>query len=351
MTDGRPRRPQVLVVEDEPANRELLARLLSSQGCNVESVSDGEAALETLEDKRPDLVLLDVRLPGIGGFDVCRAIKQQSATRLIPVVLVTGLHDRQHKIKGIEVGADDFLSKPFDQEELVARVGSLVRLKRYTDELESAESVILSLALTVEARDPYTEGHCQRIAAYARALGAQLTLQDDELAALQRGGYLHDVGKIGVPDLVLLKPSKLTVEEYEVMKRHTVIGERLCGELRSLEAVRPIVRHHHERRDGSGYPDSLRGDEIPLLAQIVGIVDTYDAITTTRPYRAALPADHAYEELMDETARGLHREDLVRVFIGLGRAGRLDAIAAAVESRPASRTTLSTQAGSDVSPL
>lgn len=341
MTERRPLRPAILVVEDEQPNRELLVRLLTGHGYCVEAVSDGEAALRAVEEKRPDLVLLDVRLPGIGGFDVCREIKQRPATRLTPVVLVTGLHAREQKIKGIDVGADDFLSKPFDQEELIARVGSLVRLKRYTDDLESAESVILSLALTVEARDPYTEGHCQRLAAYARALGVQLHLHDDELASLERGGYLHDVGKIGVPDAVLQKPSKLTDEEYETMKRHTVIGERLCGELRSLEAVRPIVRHHHERRDGSGYPDGLRRDDIPLLAQIVGIVDTYDAITTTRPYRAALPADHAYEELRRETRMGLHREDVVQEFIALGRAGSLDAIAAAVRSRAAARPSSS----------
>jgi len=332
MTARRLLPPAILVVDDEEPNRELLARLLSSRGYSVDAVNDGEAALVALEHKRPDLVLLDVRLPGISGFDVCRWIKHRPAMRLIPVVLVTGLHARQHKIKGIEAGADDFLGKPFDHEELIARVGSLVRLKRYTDELESAESVILSLALTVEARDPYTDGHCQRLAAYAKALGAQLHLHDDDLASLERGGYLHDVGKISIPDAVLQKPSKLTDREYETMKRHTVIGERLCGELRSLERVRPIVRHHHERRDGSGYPDGLRGDDIPLLAQIVGIVDTYDAITTTRPYRTALPAEHAYDELTREAATGLHREDLVHAFIGLGRSGHLDAIAAAVGS-------------------
>jgi putative two-component system response regulator len=333
MTERRPRGPVILVVEDAQPNRELLVRLLSAHGYHVESACDGEAALRTLEDKRPDLVMLDVKLPGIGGFDVCRAIKQRPATRLTPVVLVTGLNDRQHKIKGIEAGADDSLSKPFDQEELIARVGSLVRLKRYTDELESAESVILSLALTVEARDPYTEGHCQRLAAYARALGVKLGLHNDDLASLERGAYLHDVGKISVPDAVLQKPSTLTNEEYETLKRHAVVGERLCGELRSLDAVRPIVRHHHERRDGSGYPDGLRGDDIPLLAQIVGIVDTYDAITTTRPYRAALPADHAYEELARETNLGLHRGDLVQEFVALGRAGSLDESAAAVRLR------------------
>lgn len=334
----RPPRPAVLVVEDDPQNSALIARLLGAHGYEVESVGSGQAALSTLASRRVDLVLLDVGLPDLSGFDVCRWIKQRPATRLTPVVLVTGLQARQHKIHGIQAGADDFLAKPFDQEELLARVGSLVRLKRYTDDLESAESVISSLALTVEARDPYTEGHCQRLAGYAKALGAHLRLADDELSSLERGGYLHDVGKIGVPDAVLQKPSRLTPEEYQTMKRHTIIGEHLCGELRSLTTVRSIVRHHHERRDGSGYPDGLRGDEIPLIAQIVGIVDAYDAITTTRPYRRALPAAHAHEELNRDAARGLYRDDLVRAFIELGNAGTLAAIAAAVRTPSSSAT-------------
>jgi putative two-component system response regulator len=315
----RPPRATILVVEDDRANRVLLVRLLQRHGYTVDSVADGESALETFEHRGPDLVLLDVQLPGMDGFEVCRAIKQQPATRLTPVVLVTGLHDREYRMQGIDAGADDFLSKPYDEQELTARVASLVRLKRYTDELESAESIIMSLALTIEARDPYTQGHCQRLAGYATALGTQLNLDREHIAALHRGGYLHDVGKIGVPDAVLQKPSKLTSAEYDTMKQHTLIGERLCGELRSLASVRSIVRHHHERLDGSGYPDGLRGDEIPLLAQIVGIVDAYDAMTTTRPYRAALPPQHAFEELATDAARGLHRADLVEEFVALQR--------------------------------
>lgn len=323
-------RPKILVVDDEEQNRVLLERLLNGCGYAVVTAVDGEAALAVLAEWRPDLILLDVQLPGINGFEVCRAIKQRPATRLTPVVLVTGMGDRDHRILGIDAGADDFLSKPFDSGELTARVASLLRLKRYTDELESAESVILSLALTVEARDPYTEGHCQRLAAYAETLGVQLTLTEAELVALRRGGYLHDVGKIGVPDAVLQKPGKLTLSEYQTMKRHTVIGEELCGDLRSLEAVRPIVRSHHERLDGSGYPDGLHGSRVPLLAQIVGIVDVYDALTTTRPYRAALPAEVAYAELTQEAARGLHSEQLVREFIALSRSGRFGGIVAEV---------------------
>ncbi len=337
MADSHPANSSILIVEDDSQIRDLLQQMLTGQGYRAESVADGETALELLAARHPDLILLDVGLPGIDGFAVCRQIKQRAATRLTPVVLVTGLHARQHRIKGIEAGADDFLSKPFDREELLARVRSLVRLKRYTDELESAESVIVSLAMTVEARDPYTEGHCQRLAAYARALGERLNLHDDDLAALERGGYLHDVGKIGVPDAVLQKPTQLTPEEYGILKQHTVIGERLCGQLRSLAAVRPIVRHHHERRDGSGYPDGLRGDAIPLLAQIVAIVDTYDAITTDRPYRQALTAEYAYEELARETVAGMHRQDLVEAFIALGRAGSLAQIARDARSTPSGK--------------
>jgi putative two-component system response regulator len=245
-------------------------------------------------------------------------------TRLIPVVLLTSLDARQHRIDGINAGADDFLTKPVQFEELTARAASLVRLKRYTDDLESAESVIMSLALTVEARDPYTQGHCQRLAAYGSALGRALGLDRGAIAALQRGGYLHDVGKIGVSDAILMKPQKLSAAEFTQMQAHTVIGERLCGTLRSLRAVRPIVRSHHERIDGTGYPDGLRGGAIPLTAQIVGIVDAYDAMTTTRPYRQALSQEHACDELMRDAKMGRVDAAIVKAFIDLDRRAALD---------------------------
>ena len=317
----------VLVVEDDPVNSAALVELLNAQGYHVEAAPDGETALALIDHNTTDLVLLDVQLPAMNGFDVCRRIKQAPATRLIPVVLLTGLDAREHRIAGIHAGADDLLTKPCDVQELSARVKSLLRLKRYTDELESAESVILSLAMTVEARDAYTEGHCQRLATYAVALGEAMGLGDTDLAALHRGGYLHDVGKIGIADALLQKPGNLTPVERAVIQQHPLIGEELCGNLRSLARVRPIVRHHHEHRDGSGYPDGLVGDEIPLLAQIVATVDAYDAITTTRPYRSALPADHAHAELRRDVAKGLRRHDIVETFIELSAAGRLrDAI-------------------------
>jgi len=317
MNQPGPVRGHILAVDDQASNLNLITQMLEAEGHVVRTAGTGLAALEAVERQPPDLILLDVGLPDIDGFEVCRRLKQNPLTRLTPVVMVTGMTSRERRIEGITAGADDFLCKPFDSGELRARVGSLLRLKRYTDDLESAESVILSLALTVEARDPYTDGHCQRLAEYASALGRALGLSNEEVGALHRGGYLHDVGKIGVADAILQKPTPLNSAEYAAMKTHTVIGERLCGNLRSLALVRPIVRHHHELLDGTGYPDGLVGDEIPLLAQIVGVVDAFDAMTTTRPYRAALAIEAACAELQRDVARGWRRHDLVDTFIAL----------------------------------
>jgi putative two-component system response regulator len=316
-TDSARSAGKVLVVDDVAANVELLRTLLAREGYMVFTAADGEEALEMVASRQPDLVLMDVLMPKLSGYEVCERLKQNPATRLTPVVLITALHEREHKIRGINAGADDFLTKPVDAHELKARARSLVRLKRHTDDLDSAESVILSMALVIEARDSYTDGHCQRLAAYATALGTALGLAEEEQAALFRGGYLHDVGKVGIPDALLLKPSRLSESEYRQIKNHPVIGDRLCGELRSLRKVRPIVRHHHERLDGSGYPDGLKGDAIPLLAQIMGIVDVYDAITTARPYKKAWTFEQAHEELMREVTNGWRRRDLVEAFIAL----------------------------------
>jgi len=289
----------------------------------VTSVGGGEEALQSVANDQPDLILMDVMMPGLNGFEACRQLKLDASTRLIPVVLVTALRHSQDRIRGFEAGADDFLSKPINAPELRARVRSLIRIKKYTDDLDSAESVIISMALTIEARDPSTDGHCHRLAAYATAFGKELGLAEEDLAALERGGFLHDIGKVGIPDSVLLKPGKLTSEEYERIKTHTVIGDRLCGELRSLRRVRPIVRGHHERLDGTGYPDQLKGNRVPLLAQLMGIVDVFDALTTSRPYKSALPREAALEELRREADRGWRSRELVDVFVRLCREERL----------------------------
>ena len=305
----------ILVVDDLEPNRDVLRRALLREGYDVRTACDGDEALAIVSASPPDLILSDVMMSGVDGFELCRRLKADRATRLIPVVLVTALSDREHRIEGIKAGADDFLSKPVDAHELSARVQSLVRLKRFTDDLDSAESVILSLALTVEARDPCTSGHCERMAHYASAFGTFLGVSEDEVAALHRGGYLHDVGKVGVPDAVLLKPGRLTEDEFTIMKQHTVIGDSLCGDLRILRPVRAIVRSHHERADGSGYPDGLSGHDIPLLAQIMGVVDVFDALTTNRVYRPALPIETAIAELRSEVERGWRQRGLVNAFI------------------------------------
>lgn len=298
------RRQTILVVEDEAAVRSMLQRMLEKEGFDVATAEDGAAALERFSEIDPDLVLLDVRMPRLGGFEVCRQLKENPESRLVPVVMVTGLDAREDRITAIEAGADDFLSKPYDRTELLARVGSLLRMKRYTDELDRAESVLMALGRTVEERDPYTRGHCQRLAALAVELGRRLGLPREDLLDLERGGYLHDIGKIVIPDAVLNKRGPLTPEERDLMLAHPVAGERICQGLRSLRTVLPIIRHHHERMDGSGYPDGLAGEDIPLPARILQIVDVYDALRTERPYKSALESAAALEIMRTEVAKG-----------------------------------------------
>ena len=313
--DDDPPRGRVLVVDDCWQNSVLLTRLLAADGHKVRNARDGEEALALVADEQPDLILMDVMMPRKDGFATCRALKTSAATRLIPVVLVTSLTGFEDKVRGLDAGADDFLTKPVNVTELRARVRSLLRLKRYTDDLESADSVLLTLAQTIEARDEYTEGHCQRLSRYAVAVGRALGLNARELSDLEHGGVLHDIGKVAIPDAVLFKSGSLSPAEYDVVKTHTVIGDRVCAGLRSLKGVRAIVRHHHEKLDGSGYPDRLRGDAIPLLAQIISIVDVYDALTTARPYKGAMDPDRARDELRKEAKRGWRRSDLVDAFI------------------------------------
>lgn len=322
----------LLVVDDHEPNLRGLSQLLEFAQYTVLTATNGRDALDIVARERPDLVLLDVCMPGMSGLDVCAAVKRNLDTRLTPVVLVSGERERQVRLTGLEVGADDFLNKPVDAEELHARVRSLMRIKRLTDDLESAESLFLTLGRIIEARDPCTEGHCDRLSEYATMMGRQLQLDEADLDALYRGAFLHDVGKIGIPDRVLLKKGRLTRKEYEVMKGHTVIGDDLCRTVRSFEAVRPIVRHHHERLDGRGYPDGLAGDRIPLLAHIVSIVDVFDALTTDRPYRKALPAARAFEIMRDDARNGWCREELVMLFIELLQAHQEGAIAATTEA-------------------
>jgi putative two-component system response regulator len=313
-----PRAGKVLVVDDIASNLRLIKQLLIRQGYDVVTASDGREGWEAVVRESPDVVLSDIRMPAADGFELCGQIKRTPARRLIPVVLMTAAAENDDRVRALEAGATDLLNKPVDQTELRARVRALMEFKRSLDDLESAEAVLRSLALTIEARDPDTEGHCVRLAGHATAVGRALGLSREQLTTLERGGYFHDIGKIAVPDTILLKDGPLSGDELVVMQQHPVVGDRLCGDLRTLQAVRPIVRWHHERLDGSGYPDGLRGDQIPLLAQIVGIVDVYDALTSRRPYRAACSHDQACLELREQARRGWRRADLVDTFLSAG---------------------------------
>jgi putative two-component system response regulator len=314
-TTQRTRRSRVLVADDTESIRSLFERLLTADGHEVISAADGAAALDAVQRHRPDVIVLDVTMPFVDGLEVCRRLKADPDTRLTPVVLVTGQTGLDDRIKGIEAGADEFLSKPVHPLELRARIRSLSRVKHLIDALDSAEAAFMTLALTIEARDPHTNGHCERLARHAVRLGRTLGLTEEELDALHRGGYLHDVGKVGVPDAVLLKPGPLTADEFDLMRRHPEIGDTLCAPLQSLRSVRPIILYHHERLDGSGYPEGLRGDNVPLLAQIVGIVDVYDALTSKRPYRGALKAEDAVRHLLKEVEQGRFDRRYVDAFL------------------------------------
>ncbi len=318
-SDLSPRRrlPRILVVEDNPNSMALMRDLLSSRGYEVVAAPDAAHAETEILNRIPDLVLSDVMMPGKSGYELCREVKENPATRLVPVVLITGLSEREDRVRGIEAGADDFLSKPIFPEELFARVKSLLKLKEYTDELETAESVLCTLGLSVESRDPYTEGHCERLAANASELGRHVELQEEEIIALRRGGYLHDLGKIAVPDEILKKGANLTPEEWAIMKLHPVTGENICRPLKSLRLVLPIIRSHHEHVDGSGYPDRLEGHDIPLLARILQVVDVYDALRTARPYKPALTHEQAAITMRHEAQAGRWDEELVAEFFSM----------------------------------
>jgi putative two-component system response regulator len=314
----------VLVADDSAANRELLEELLTAQKCKVITVPDGAAAVEELTRTQVDLVLLDVMMPHLNGFEVCEKIKNNPDTCLIPVIMITALSDKQDRLEGIKVGADDFLSRPVDRTELLARVRSLLKLKQRTDELERAESVLFSLARSIEGKDPYTHGHCERLAEYSARLGEHLQLPEEQLIALRRAGVVHDVGKIAVPDAILLKPGRLTAEEWTLIKEHPVVGERICAPLKSFRLVLPIIRHHHEKLDGSGYPDGLRGDAIPVTARVLQIVDVYDALTTDRPYKKAFPIVDALQTMKEEVAKGWWDPHIFDHFERLVRGGAAD---------------------------
>jgi putative two-component system response regulator len=312
-------RPTILVVEDEPHIREVLSGLLGALGYRLLLAVSAEQALDAVNVVSPDLVLTDVHLGAMSGIELCARLKADPRYELMPVVILTAVGDLEARVAGLAAGADDFFTKPVEFVELRTRLAALLRVKMLLGQLERAEAVITTLALTIEARDPYTLGHCDRLSRYAVALGEALGLDHEMIRALRLGGYLHDLGKIAVPDGILLKPGPLDPIEQERIRAHPGAGSDLVLGLRSMELIRPIMRHHHEKWDGSGYPDGLKGEAIPLGARIISVVDVFDALHTVRPYKAALSRSEAVSLLIRETDAGYWDPKVVETFLEILR--------------------------------
>lgn len=308
---------QVLVVDDMATNRELVKAVLPSLHYEVCEAENGTQALRMLTEQKFDVVLLDVMMPEMDGFEVCRRIRANSNFSLLPVIILTTLDHVDAVVKGMTAGATEYIFKPFKCNELLARIQGVIKHKRLTDQLDDIESVLFALARAVEAKDENTGDHCDRLSHMGLVFGGELGLEYEDLQALRRGGVLHDIGKIGIPDAILLKPGPLDDAEWVVMKQHTIIGEQLCSPLKTMQRTVSIIRHHHERWNGSGYPDGLRGDEIPFLARVFQIVDIYDALATSRPYKKAFPQEKVIAIMEEETKKGFWDPELVAKFLGI----------------------------------
>lgn len=305
---------RILVVDDDPSVGAALEQILLIEGYRVTRVRDGRAAIKAVADSPPDLILLDLNMPNMGGFEVCRRVKTDPATSLLPVVIVTGESDFDARIKAWDVGADDFLSKPFQVVEVLARCRSLLKTKQLVDELDSAQSVLFALARTLEAKSRYTQGHSERVASFALLLAERMGLSVGERETLRRGSLLHDIGKISTPDVILDKPAALTPAEYEIVKQHPLEGVRMVEPLRSIKDVIPFIRSHHERMDGGGYPDGLFAGTIPVAVRVLAVADVYDALASERPYRPAMPTGECCQIMRGDAERGGLDLEIVNAF-------------------------------------
>jgi cyclic di-GMP phosphodiesterase len=308
---------RILIVDPDDGSRQHIADTLADLTHQLIQVSSTEEALRAITAQPVDLVMVDVKSPDIGGLAFCQILRRNPSTAIVPIFIHATPADRDLEVQASSAGADEFFITPLKPTALHARVHATLRLKSMMESLDNSETVLFSLARSVEDRDPDLGQHCQRLALMASAMGLALGLPAAAIRSLQHGGYLHDIGKIGIPDRVLFKAGPLTPDEWEIMRSHVVRGERICACMKSLAPVLPIIRHHHEKFDGTGYPDGLKGEQIPLLARILQVVDIYDALTTERPYKRAYSPDEALAIMRDETKKGWRDPFLVEVFADL----------------------------------
>ena len=311
--------PTILIVDDIDVNRRLLRGMLKAAPYKILDAKRPSKALAILEREKVDLVIVDLVMPETSGLEFCRILKGDRKTQFIPILMTTSVQGAENEIAGIESGADEFLIKPLQPAVVRTRIRAMLRNKALVDSLEEAETILFALAQSVEQRDQYTGLHCERLAGYGMALGHALGLPRRDLLALYRGGYLHDIGKIGIPDSILFKRGVLTDEEWSTMRLHTLRGEDICRPMKSLAPVLPIIRSHHERWDGTGYPDGLRGEEIPLLARVLQVADIFDALTTARPYKPAFSRAQSIEIMLEEARRGWRDPELVSLFVDIAK--------------------------------
>ena len=317
MLNGNTQRDRIMIVDDSPQNVQLLEAYLVAAGYEVIPAYDGAEALQKLDgEDRPDLIVLDVMMPGLNGYQVCEEIKNRHSTQRIPVMMLTALSEIDDKVKGFEAGADEFLSKPVDKLELLLRVKSLLRTKHLNEDLESARDVIYTLALAIEANDPYTRGHSERVAQYGARIAMRMKLSEEQIDVIRNAGILHDIGKIGISEVILQKPGPLTDTELIAVQDHPAIGEKICKPLRSANLLLTVIRHHQERYDGGGYPDQLTRDEIPIEARVIAVADAYDAMTSPRPYRPPMSQRQVVGILHREAGRQWDPE-VVKMFLEL----------------------------------
>jgi putative two-component system response regulator len=316
----------ILIVDPAAARRWHILQVLKDVAGKIFEASSTSEGLAILGREPVDLVLLDLRAPELGAANFCREVRNSPAMKFLQIFVVAESENLDSEVGAIEAGANEFLVAPLRDRALRARVMSKLRHKEMVDSLDDSEAVLFSLAKSVEDRDPDLSLHCQRLSVIAAALGVALQLPAHEILTLQRGGYLHDIGKISIPDRILFKPGSLSPDEWEIMQSHTVRGEKICMGIKSLIPVLPIIRSHHERWDGLGYPDGLRGEQIPLLARILQLADIFDALTTARPYKAAFTQEEALSIMMDETSKGWRDPHLMRVFADIVEMFRKDSL-------------------------